>query len=236
MKVGRPTERLEDRAVEAGDVRNPEQVDRARRVQPLGRCLGEERRQRHHPRLRELPLRAVQRQPNRALPNLQRLVGLGDDGPSAPGGQHLGAGERVVVEQRAQLGRQLHPFAIEGVRGAPQIVTDGAQLGAVQPSLIVEQRQQRPLHEVPVDDCRVGRALGRDVAEKAAQKPGLDVGRDPQVPCQPLLDVPLDQGIRYDEGHWIEETRSAVADGGGQRLDQRLQAIRAAKPDHERLF
>jgi hypothetical protein len=51
-----------------------------------------------------------------------------------------------------------------------------------------------------------------------------------------LFDVPLNEGVRDHQIHRIEQTRSASADGLREGLDQRLQAVGAAKPDHAMLF
>ncbi len=237
MQLGRARQRLEDRAVETRDVRDPEQVHGGRWPELLGRRLGEKLRQSHHPLGGEEALRTVQGQPERALPALQRLIGLGNQRALPPGGQHFGARERVLVEQRRQLGRQLDPLAIERVPvGALQIVPHRTELGPVQPCKIMEQPQQRPFDEIAVDDCRIGRALRGHLAQKAAQQPGLDVGGNAQSTCQPLFDVPLDERVGDHQIHGIEQARSPRVDGPRQCLDQRLEAIGAAKSDHARLF
>ena len=158
-----------------------------------------------------------------------------------PGRQHLRAGEGVLVEQRGQLGRQLHPLAVEALRldrrgAARQVVPHRPQLRLTQPSLIVEQRQQLPLVEVAVDDPHAGRAGRRHLPEKAAQKVGFDVGGDPQTRGQRLFDVPLDQRVGKDQMERVKQAAPPRTDGVGQRVDERLEAVRAAKPDHERLF
>ena len=240
MQLGRARQRLEDRAIEAGDVRDPEQVHRARRSELLGRRLREELGQRHHPLGCEQAARTVQGQPERSLPALQRLIGLGNQGALSPGRQHLGARERVLVEQRRQLCRQLDPLAIERVPvGALQIVPHRTELGPIQPCKIMEQPQQRAFDEVAVHHrCvrRVGCAGSGDLAQKAAQKPGLDVGGNAQSPRQPLFDVPLDERVGDHQIHGIEQARSPRTDGPRECLDQRLEAIGAAKSDHARLF
>ena len=59
----------------------------------------------------------------------------------------------------------------------------------------------------------VGRAVRGDLAQEAAQEPGLDVGGDAQSPRQPLLDVPFDERVGDHQIHGIEQARSPRPDG-----------------------
>ena len=100
----------------------------------------------------------------------------------------------------------------------------------------MEQLQERALQQVPVGDHRVGRAGRRHLAQEAAQESGLDVRGDAQPSCKALLDVTFDERVGDDQRHRVEQARPAGTDGVAQRVDQRLEAVRAAKPDHVRVF
>ena len=77
-----------------------------------------------------------------------------------------------------------------------------------------------------------GAARARHVIQEPPQERGVDVGGDTQPPRQALLDERLDQRIRDDQRHRIKDIGSRTSDGVGQGVDQRLQPICAAKPNH----
>ena len=137
-----PGQRREDRAIELGAERHPEDVDGGRRGgcaqrgQPAAVEKGGQGDGFPHLRLpprlrREHPLSTEQRQPQLSLPALQSWVGTVYEAPLAPDRQHVGAREGVAVEQVRQRGRELDPPAIApGVLGLVVALVVRAQIAA----------------------------------------------------------------------------------------------------------
>ena len=176
-----------------------------------------------------------QRQPERALPDLERLIPPRDRSALAPRCQHFGAGVRVLVEQVGHLRRQLRAPAVERVAVGvvrAEVRADRRQIRRRQALAIVEQRQQLALDDVAIDDAQPGRARLRDLAQEPAQESGLDVGGDAAPARQALTDMVGDGPTRDEDRHRVVQGRLCGRDVVRQRIEQRLGAVRVGQVDH----
>ena len=91
---------------------------------------------------------------------------------------------------------------------------------------IMEQSQQLPLDDVPVDDTRAGRARPRRVAQERAQAARPHMGGDAEATGQALLHERLHERVRHHHVDGIEEAGSRGRDAVGERVCQRLDGVR----------